>query len=113
MLDAVDTPVVIGLEDDLGVAFGVEGVTLGLQFGAQFRVVVDCAIEDHAQAQVRIKHRLLGVLGQVHDLESALAKGAGAIGEQAMTIGAAPRHLLGHPGYRSHIGRLAVETNLS
>ncbi len=51
-------PGVVALEQHFGVAAGIEGVAQGFKLGAQFREVVDRAVERQGQAQLRVDHRL-------------------------------------------------------
>jgi hypothetical protein len=61
------------VHDDFGVAAGVEDVAERLQFGDQFLIVVDFAVEDDANALVFVVQRLLAG-GQVDDREAAMAE---------------------------------------
>ncbi len=92
--DEVLAPGVVGLEQHLGVAVGVEAVALGLELAAQLGVVVDGAVEDDAQAELGVDHGLLRRLGQVHDLQPAMAPGLRALREHAAVVRPA-RLLLG------------------
>jgi hypothetical protein len=56
--DDVGAPVVVALEDHLGVAGGEEAVAVALELGAQLLVVVDAAVEDRGQAELVVDHRL-------------------------------------------------------
>jgi hypothetical protein len=56
--DDVGAPVVVALEDHLGVAGREEAVAVALELGAQLLVVVDAAVEDRGQAELVVDHRL-------------------------------------------------------
>ena len=71
----VCAPGVVALEQHFGVATGEEAIAEGFQLLAQFRVVVDGAVEHHCQAQIAVDHRLAGSFGQVHDFQAAMAEG--------------------------------------
>ncbi|MCY1293388.1 hypothetical protein D9M70_426470 [compost metagenome] len=102
-------PGVIALEQHLGVAVGMEAVAERLQFGAQFRVVVEGAVEGQGEAQVGVDHRLRRGVGQLHDLQPAVAEGDRGLGVEAPGVGAAGGHVVGDFFKRGQVGRLVVE----
>ena len=63
----------IAVDDDLGVAVGLEDVPLGLQFGAQVHEVVNFTVEHADDGAVLIVHGLLAC-GQVDDAQTAEAQ---------------------------------------
>lgn len=67
-------PVVVGLQQHLGVAVREEAVALAGQLCAQCLVVVDAAVPADGQAQFGIGHRLGARLGQVDDLQPPVAQ---------------------------------------
>ncbi len=71
-IDTADAPGVVTFQDDLGVALGEKTIAQGAQFGAQLLVVVDAAVEHDAQTECIVHHRLLGMFGEVDDLEAAV-----------------------------------------
>ena len=81
------------MQDDLGVAVGLEDVALGLQLGAQLHKIVDLAVENADNGAVLIVHGLFA-RGQVDDAQTAEAqrdRAAGVIAADmvALHIGAA------------------------
>ena len=86
-----------GLEQHLGVGRGEEAVAGALQLGAQLAVVVDAAVEDGGQAQLGVDHRLGAALGQVDDLQPAVAERGRARGVHAGAVRTAAVHGLGDP----------------
>jgi len=65
-LHAVLAPGFPGVDDDLGVAAGVEDVAQGFELGYQFLEVVDLAVEDDRHRTVLVEQRLLAG-GEVDD----------------------------------------------
>ena len=63
----------IAVDDDLGVAVGLEDMALGLQFGTQIHEVVNFAVEHADNGAVLVVHRLLA-RGQVNDAQAAEAQ---------------------------------------
>jgi hypothetical protein len=49
----------VSLQNDFRISLGKEPVTLGLQLASQVAIVVDAAVENNTQPEVRIDHRLL------------------------------------------------------
>ena len=90
----------IGLEDDLGVAVREETIALGLEFGPEFTEVVDAAVEDNAEPERRIDHRLLGGSGQIEDAEPAMAEGNPALHVEPSCIGTPRLHRIVHAAQR-------------
>ena len=76
----------VGLEDHLGVAVGEEAVAERAQLHAQVAEVVDAAVEHDAQAELAVDHRLLGVLGQVEDLEALVSDRDAAAAEYPAAV---------------------------
>src|SRR5260370_815795 len=105
------TPMVVGLQQDLGVAVREEPVAVFAQFAPQLLVVVDAAVPADGQPQFRIDHRLCARLGQVDDLQSAMAKHDAALRPDACGIRAPGCHRLGHGRDSSEITCLARETH--
>ena len=75
-----------GVQDDLGVAAGAEGVAQGFEFGHQFLVVVDFAVEDDDDRVVFVEQGLLAG-GDVNDRQTAVAEGDTGLLVQARFIG--------------------------
>ena len=74
-LDAARAPFRVSFQDDLGVALREKAVALRLKFAAQFAVIVDAAVEDDCQPQLRIDHRLLRCGREIDDAQSAVTEG--------------------------------------
>jgi hypothetical protein len=89
-LHAVFAPGFPGVHDALGVALGVEDVAQRLQFGDQFLVVVDLAVEDHDHRAVFVEQRLLAG-GDVDDGQAPVAEAQAGLDVQAAFVRAAVR----------------------
>jgi hypothetical protein len=68
---AVVAPLLVGVDDDLGVGLRGEGVAQLLELGAQLAVVVDLAVEDEPDRLVLVGDRLVAA-GPVDDGEPAV-----------------------------------------
>ena len=115
-LEAVDeavAPVVVGLEQDLGVAVGEEAVAVADQLLPQLLVVVDAAVPGDGEAQVRVDHGLGARFGQVDDLQATMAERDPALRPHSRPVRTPGRHRLGHGRDGGDIRCLAVETHLA
>ena len=113
VIDEAIAPVVVGLEQNLGVAGREEPVAELAKFPPQLLVVVDAAVPADGKPQLRIDHRLSTRLGQVDDLQAAMAERDAALRPHAGAIRAPGCHRLGHGRDGSDIRCLAVETHLA
>ncbi len=95
-LDEVQPPGVVSLEQHLCVAVGGEAVTLGPQPLLEFAVVVYLTVVDHAQAELRIDHRLVGAVGQVDDGQPPMSEGLVVLAVQTVRVGPAGGHAPAH-----------------
>ena len=97
-LDTARAPGVIGLDDDLGVAFGEEAIALRFERAPQVAEIVDAAVEHDGEAERRIEHRLLAGRREIEDAQPAVAERDATLGEEAARVRAAwrerRRHLL-------------------
>jgi hypothetical protein len=73
-VDAMAAPGVIGLDHDFGVAGREEIVALGLEFGAQFGIVVDAAIEHDGQPQRGVDHGLARLDREIDDAQAPVGE---------------------------------------
>ena len=112
-LNAVLPPGVIGLEDDFRVTGGKEPVALAFQFGFQFTVIIDAAVEDERQAEFGIDHRLLPMIGQVDNFQPPVSEGNPTLGVDPAGIRATGRQSFDHPAQRVRIGRRTIEGDVS
>ena len=72
-LHAVLAPGLPGMDDDFGVAAGVEDVTERFELGDEFLEVVDLAVEHHRDRAIFIEQRLLS-RGQIDDGQPAVSE---------------------------------------
>jgi hypothetical protein len=115
-VEAVHTgraPLLVSLEDDLGVGVGQEVVAEGAQFLPQFPVVVDAAVEDTDHPPLGVGHGLGAALGQSDDLQAAVAEGDRPLGPQPAAVGAPGREPVGHPLDGRDVGPAVVEADLT
>ena len=115
-VEAVDeavTPVVVGLQQHLGVAVREEPVAVLAQFAPQLLVVVDAAVPADGQPQLRVDHRLRACLGQIDDPQATVAERDAALRPHASRVRTAWRHRLRHRRDRGYVRRLAVKTHLA
>ncbi len=112
-LDAGLAPFVERLEHHLGVAMREEVVAGRDQLFAQFRIVVDAAVEDDGQAERRVDHRLAGLFRQVDDLQPPVPEGDAPLRDDAAAVGAARRKRFCHPCHGRRIGKRAIESDFS
>jgi len=87
-LDAAVAPLLVGVDDDLGVAAGAEDVAEALELGGQLGVVEDLAVEDDPVAAVLGAERLLAA-GQVDDGQPGMAEERVLVAPGAELVGPA------------------------
>jgi len=103
-VERVLAPLLPGMDDDLGVAAGAEGVAGGHQLGAQLDVVEDLAVEDDPHRLVLVGHGLLP-RGQVDDREPGVGQAGVAVVVAPELVGATMEHRPHHVPERAHLGR--------
>jgi hypothetical protein len=113
VLDAVDAPAVVRLEDHLGVGGGEEAVAVSAQLVAQLLVVVYAAVEDHREAQFVVGHRLLTGLGQVDDLQPPVPEGHRPVLPEALAVRTARLQARQHRPDGVAVRRTSVEPQLA
>jgi hypothetical protein len=91
------------VDEDLGVAMGMEPVALFDEVFAELEVVVDFAVEDDLDAAVLVAEGL-GAAAEVDDAEAAVAEGDGAVTVVAEAVGAAVLEGVAHPGHEVRVG---------
>ena len=67
VVEYTDPPLLIAVDDDLGVAMVAEAMAALLQLFAQFDEIIDFAVEDQVYLIVVVTHRLAGGIAQVDD----------------------------------------------
>ena len=73
-VDESIAPVVVGLQQHLGVAVREKPVAGLAEFAAQLLVVVDAAVPRDGKTQLRVDHRLLARFRQVDDLKATVTE---------------------------------------
>ncbi len=98
-------PVVVRLEQHLGVAVREEPVTVPGELVAQGFVVVDAAVPGDRQPEVGVHHRLRTGLRQVDDLQPTMTECHPALRPHARSVRpAGGLHRLRHSRHRGHVG---------
>ena len=87
-LDAGIAPLLVGVDDRLGVGARAIAMPGALELAPQIGVVVDLAVEDDADGFVLVGQRLAAA-GEVDDAESPVAERGHRVGEQAGAVGPA------------------------
>ncbi|MNO51799.1 hypothetical protein D3C76_422010 [compost metagenome] len=98
------------LEQHFGVATGIEGITQAFKFAAQFREVVDRAVEGQGQSQLIVDHRLRRTVRQVHDFQAAMAQGNRPLAVKTPGVGASRCQVMGDSLNGCKVCRLIVKT---
>ena len=94
----------IKMNQSFGVAVSAELMSLGDQILAQFLVVVDLAIEDHPDAAILVRDRLM-TGAEIDDAEPAHPDAAGTVGVDTFIVGPAVADEVAH---RPHVCNLRV-----
>ena len=102
--EAVRPPLEVGVEDDLGVARGVERVAERLELRPQLAEVVDLAVVGELYRAVVGADGLVPTRG-VDDGEPAVAEAGDRVLEEALTVGSPVRDPPGHGGEEGGVGR--------
>ncbi|MNR40945.1 hypothetical protein D3C85_1592800 [compost metagenome] len=100
----------ITLEQHFGVTTGIERVTKAFKLGAQFREVVDRAVEGQGQAQDIVDHRLRRSVRQVHDFQAAMAQGNRPLAMETPGVRATGCQMMGDAFDGRQVGRLKIKT---
>ncbi len=94
-LQAPLAPLLVRLQNDLGVGAGAKRVTEAAEVGGQFKVVIDLTVVDNLQPAVGRGHRLAPGRRQVDDRQPTVTQPDTLVGEHAGIVGTAMR-LDGH-----------------
>ncbi|MNI79814.1 hypothetical protein D3C73_1362970 [compost metagenome] len=90
-----------------------EAETQALKLLAQFRIVVDAAVEGQSDAQIGVHHRLLRLLRQVDDHEAPMSQSHWPTHHYAGSVRSPGREGVRHPLYRAGVGGAPVEVDLA
>src|SRR5205823_1208324 len=96
-IDRALAPLLVRVNDHLGVGVRAESMAGLLQGGSDLREVIDLAVEDHPDGSIFIGERLIAG-GQVDDAEASMAQADAASDVKAVRIGPAMRD---HPRHRA------------
>ena len=105
MVQGVRAPLFVTVHDHFGIGLGAELMTFRLEFRAQFRIIVNLAVEDDPDRFLEIRHRLMSP-GQVDDGKPAEPEPERAIEEKAVIVRPTMRDGRGHADDRVAIDRL-------
>ena len=100
-------PLLVPVDEHLGVAVAAEHVSVRNQLGAQMQVVVDLAVEGDPDGPVLVRHRLGAGRGEIDDRQAPVAERDGPVHVQAAPVGAAMRDDLRHASDELAVGRLS------
>ncbi|MCX5682226.1 MAG: hypothetical protein NT049_00875 [Planctomycetota bacterium] len=88
-VEALLAPLLVGMEDDLGVGPGAKRVAEMPQFLGQLDVIVNLAVEDDVERPVFVGHRLKARVREVDDREPPVGQRHAAAGAHAAAVGSA------------------------
>ncbi len=106
-LDDGLSPLLVAVDDDLGVRAGLEGVPGTLQLGANVLEVVDLPVEHHPDRSVFVRQRLVACL-QVDDAETPVAEAQAAVHVKAVRVRPAMGQHVGHRAERPRVDASAL-----
>ena len=95
LLDAALAPLLVAVDDDLGVGAGAELVAMANEFGAHLREVVNLAVEDGPDGAVLVGQRLIAGR-QIDDAQPAMAQPDPGGDVVAGRVGTAVSQGIGH-----------------
>ena len=99
-LDAVGAPLLVEMDDDLGVGRRLEHVAAGDQLGTQLDVVEDLAVKGDPDGAVLVAHRLLAAV-EIDDAEARVGEADVAVDESAIAVRTAMRQRSDHARQQS------------
>jgi hypothetical protein len=83
------------------------------QFGAQFGVVVDTAVEDDGEPEIGVGHRLGRLLGKVDDAQAPVPEGDASLRMYPASVRPARGERFHHPPDGGRIGECAFGSDFS
>ena len=89
-------PLLVAVDEDLGIAAAAEDMSARDELRAQIEVVVDLAVERDPDGAVLVAHRLRAGRGEIDDGQAAMTEGDGAVDVHAGAVGSAVRNDLRH-----------------
>ena len=99
-------PLLVTVDQDLGVAVALEDVALGDELALEIEEVVDLAVEDDPDRSVLVGHRLRAGRREIDDRQAPVAEAERAFQVDAAAVGTAMRDHLGHAGEELAVGWL-------
>ncbi len=100
-----ETPLLVGVRDERGVARARDVVPERLELAAELRVVVELAVEDRDDLAAFVGDRLVAGL-QVDDRQTPVGEGAGARDGDGAVVGAPMYHRAVHARDQVGVGRV-------
>src|SRR5215216_4229770 len=88
-------------------------MSVALQLGSQLLVVVDATVEDQAQPELRVHHRLRPIHAQVDDRQPPVAERNRPAAPDATAVGPSRRQDGADPVYRGDVGIFPVEAHFA
>ncbi len=104
MFQAVRAPLLVGAQDDLGVAARAEGLPQALQLPLEVLEIIDFPVKDHSQTAVQGNHGLLPA-GKIDDGKSAMPQGGFFVRVHTLLVRAAMGQNPGHLPHPTASGR--------
>ena len=95
-VDHLVTPLLVAMQDDLGVGLGGEGMSQVDQLAAQFTVVVDLPVHGDGHGGVLVEDGLVAAL-QVDDAQAPKTQSHPPINEMPLIVGASVGNDVRHP----------------
>src|SRR5580658_3904869 len=92
---AIATKILIEMNNNLGIAVGVEDVAVFFQLAAKLTEIVNLAVKHYPDRAVLVEHRLMAT-SQVNDAKSAHTESRALLDKQAFIVGPAVNHGLAH-----------------
>ena len=85
MLDAAVSPFFIGVNDHFGIAASAKSMAAILEFGSQFRKIVDLPVKNDSDIARFVKDRLAAA-GKIDDAQAANAKNDAGLREHVLVV---------------------------
>ena len=106
-------PFTIGFQDDFTVSLREKTVALLAQLGTQFTIVVDGAVENQDEVEFLVDHRLVRLVGEVDNGETAMAEAGAAVNKETGIIRPPPLETTVHAFQQGAFDCAAVKAHFT